>query len=242
MLATSSLHGHAGLFAPMVLLALLSCGRSAPERAMQDPVLSAAAESPEQAIPASALDTLPRLASVVSDTIWIGTLRPPQVGSAERAQRVNWVRDSVRVGISVSINLGPEPGQIRVVTTLRNVGDPTVGLLWGGCPFTLKAYQTSTLPGRAVWDSRRWQHSRSPPGVAAGCVDALAGPGRPFAPGDSVRPVAMRWDGHMEDVLGDSLPEGRYHFHAQLAFRGDTLHLPAGSVHLRRIPHGSAQH
>ena len=43
-------------------------------------------------------------------------------------------------------------------------------------------------------------------------------------------------DRHVMDILGDSLPEGRYYFQAEIRLPEDTLRLPAGSVDLRRIP------
>jgi hypothetical protein len=65
-----------------------------------------------------------------------------------------------------------------------------------------------------------------------GCEGYAAG--GDLVPGDSVRPREFRWHGGVQDILGDSLPEGRYYLQTEIRFRADTLKVPAGSVQLSR--------
>lgn len=213
------------------VLALASCHNTTPSGAVHDLPMGAASSGSETGPVAQSPDTMPRIVSMESDTLMLHQLKVPPVGSIERARRVNWVVEPVRVALSLSIGIGPEPGQLRVFTTLRNVEPERVELFWGSCSFVLRAYRKPDLRGRPAWDSRKWMLSRGQRGFdGMGCEGYAAG--GDLVPGDSLRPREFRWHGRVQDVLGDSLPEGRYYLQAEIQFRADTLKLPAGSVQL----------
>lgn len=176
-------------------------------------------------------DTLPEVVSVVSDTAEVLARMPPPPGSPERKRLVNWIFEPAQVAFTLRISLGPEPGRLRVGTTLMNLGAPLNSggpprreFRWGRCDFVLWAYRNADLKDKPAWDSRKQ-------GV---CADVAIMP--ELLPGDSVPGRHLDWDGHVLDILGDSLPEGRYHLQAQIALDDDTLWLPAGSIDLRRVP------
>ncbi len=120
--------------------------------------------------------------------------------------------------------------RVRAFTTIRNISDQWLRVVWGGCVFfRLQAYRRAEPAGRPAWDSRLWIGQRNR-GHTIGCVDALAQ--RPLAPGDSIRPKRFQWEGRVSDILGDSLPPGPYHFRAVVDLLHDTVAVRAGTLQL----------
>ncbi len=215
------------------VLVLASCRNTAPNWAVHDQPMGAASSGTDAVPVPMSSDTVPGLMSVVDDTVWIRTRKVPSVGSTDRARHVNWHPDSARVALSLGISRGPEPGELRVFTTIRNVESRIVELFWGSCSFVLRVYRDSNLRGQPVWDSWKRMLSRGQGAFSGmGCEGYAAG--GDLVPGDSVRPREFRWHGGVQDILGDSLPEGRYYLQTEIRFRADTLKVPAGSVQLSR--------
>ncbi len=146
---------------------------------------------------------------------------------------------SVRTDVQL---LGPDTvTRVRALTTIHNTSDQWLRLQWGtgNCSFRLQAYRRAEPVGRPVWDSWLWRLQRNRPPLqsnrpyAVGCEGGLIQ--RPLAPGDSLRPQQFQWEGTVFDILGDSLPSGRYHFRAVLLeLNWDTVSVRAGTLQLGR--------
>lgn len=111
--------------------------------------------------------------------------------------------------------------------TVVNTGKLPVQLEFGGCGLQLRAYRTAYRTGGPAWRSDRRGEA---------CILMLHG--AMLAPGDSLsRPLRLRVQ--VPQVLGDSLPDGRYHFAATLGLNfGLSPEVPAGEAVLaaRRKP------
>ena len=112
-------------------------------------------------------------------------------------------------------------GRTHVLLVLTNVNNRPVRVEYGACSFVLRVYATPSREGRPAWDSAL---------RPTGCPDILLGatvPARGAAevPAGSVGP----------EILGDSLPPGRYYLTLVLRPRGGVhLRLPAGEALLSR--------
>jgi len=145
-------------------------------------------------------------------------------------------------GLRYRVETRVEPGsprELRTVVTVTNSGPRRVSLEFGACTLLLRAYRTPARTGRPVWYSERarprWA-GKDDFGYA--CPMYLAH--RVLAPGESVSPKEFQARVPVPEILGDSLPEGRYSFTAQLGFAGanraDTVRLPAGEADLTPRP------
>jgi hypothetical protein len=138
------------------------------------------------------------------------------------------------VAVSVDAYFDPEnppwtdpdnPGWIVMSLRVRNLTSVTVEILWRmtpGCHFWRRAYSAAEPGGEPAWDQTRYEGrpcllyrpiTRVPPG------SDVAGP--------EVRAAVM-------EVLGDSLPEGDYHFTLTVAPSGKMAELFAGTFTLTR--------
>ena len=143
---------------------------------------------------------------------------------------------------------GTQPSQVVSTVTATNPGEETISFEYGDCSVTLRAYRTPQRQGEPAWRYER-SSDRDAPGTEDGvaisrvCFDYLGlaevAPGEVFSPG----PFQLRVP--LSRFFGDSLPDGRYYFTAELELLdrakpvetwADTLRLPAGSLHLR-APH-----
>ena len=231
------MQGHSYLPRILLLALLTACGGSEPPP--PNPPQQIVLSPPESRLPRP--DTLPEIVSVVTDTAEV----PVRRGFGDAVE-------STPVAFTFRIGRGPEPGRLRLTTTLVDLGAPLTGpgprhreLVLDMCPFSLQVYRSASREGEPTWDS--WRRlttlnsislaSPSEPRIVFGCPSV--NPVLRLPPGDSVPGRVLHWSGHVMDVLGDSLPEGRYYLQAEIRFpesRGDTLRLPAGSVDLRRVP------
>jgi hypothetical protein len=112
------------------------------------------------------------------------------------------------------------PVQLHTVVTVTNAGtgERTVEMP-GGCPVLLRAHPASADGGAPAWDQAR------------DIVCTLQLMILRLGPGES-RPITG--GAGAGDVLGDSLPNGRYRLSALVFPDGGTLELPAGEVELAR--------
>ena len=111
------------------------------------------------------------------------------------------------------------PVQLRTIVTARNTTDAAVELGFGDpCVAHLRAYADSSRSGEPVWDQQRLM----------ACVTVVFGD--TIAAGDTAQYTAPHADGY--DILGDSLPDGRYWLTATLRPNGQALEVPAGVVDL----------
>jgi hypothetical protein len=88
-----------------------------------------------------------------------------------------------------------------------------------GCVVLLRAYRDADRSGAPAWDQRR----------AVMCTQAIVQ--ARLDPDDSVEYSARAT---AREILGDSLPGGRYYFTAYLRPDGRVVELPAGQMELRR--------
>jgi hypothetical protein len=104
--------------------------------------------------------------------------------------------------------------------TARNDSDEPVELvLSGSCPVVLRAYRDAARSGTPAWDADRLD--RCAPEIALL---------RRILPGDSIQ---ESFDAHEEEILGDSLPPGRYFFSAALRKGGMLREVPTAEVTFR---------
>lgn len=112
------------------------------------------------------------------------------------------------------------PVQLATSVTVANVGSRPAALEFpDGCPVLIRAYRTPDRTGTPAWDQAHETF----------CTMAI----QHFTinPGES-RKFTARTDARQ--ILGDSLPNGRYFLTAMLRKTGWTLELPAGEVELAR--------
>ena len=110
------------------------------------------------------------------------------------------------------------PVQLYVTVTATNPSGNAVELGFpDGCIVTLRAYDNAELTGEPAWDQAR----------AVVCTHAIE---ERTVPGGGA--LELRGASDARDVLGDSLPDGRYYLTAVLRPNGETVEVPAGSADL----------
>ncbi len=128
---------------------------------------------------------------------------------------------------------------LRAHANVVNAGRARVALEYGECALQLRAYRSADRSGPPAWRS---EHRRPYEG-GFGYVCAGIGYSTTLAPGDSLRrPFELGVP--VLEVLGDSLPDGRYWFTASIRLNfGMTPEVPAGDATLaaRRRPMPSAR-
>lgn len=113
------------------------------------------------------------------------------------------------------------PVQLRPAITVRNEGDAERTVRFpDGCIALLRVYRDASRTGNPVWDQAR----------TVGCAAAI----QEFtvAPGDST--IIRRSTISAAEILGDSLPPGRYYFTVVLRPDWQTLELAAGEADLAK--------
>lgn len=158
------------------------------------------------------------LVRVGGDTVSVGAgtlalsadTRPP----LQDPDRLRYAAESSVEGIA------PRWLVARVVAT--NPTDRHVYLEYGACALRLRAYRTPERTGRPVWRSEYRRHPRAEHGYA--CLGYLAI--ALVSPAGEISPPEFNARIPLYEVLGDSLPDGRYYFTAVLEFQsgaGTTL-------------------
>jgi hypothetical protein len=106
---------------------------------------------------------------------------------------------------------------LTAVITIVNRGARTVQFELGACALDLHAYRSATRTGPPVFRSEH----RQPPGPHAVYACPLILYDLQLAPGESISPSSLRIP--LYEILGDSLPEGRYFFTAELELTDDRV-------------------
>lgn len=110
------------------------------------------------------------------------------------------------------------PVQLYVTATATNPAGNAVQLAFpDGCIVTLRAYDNAELTGPPAWDQAN----------VVVCTQAIE---ERMVPGGGG--LELRGASDARDVLGDSLPDGRYWLTAVLRPNGETVEVPAGSADL----------
>lgn len=112
------------------------------------------------------------------------------------------------------------PVQLATMVTVENVGSrPAVVELANGCPVFLRVYRDRERTGRPAWDQAHQVFCT----MAIQIVE--------IGPGES-REFRTRSDA--AQILGDSLPNGRYYLSAMVNKVGGGIELEAGEADLGR--------
>jgi hypothetical protein len=133
------------------------------------------------------------------------------------------------------------PGDsLRLRATLTNLHADSVRLVYGPCSLDLLLYDSPERAGTPVWDARY----RAPPDGSGSYDCDLILLTHTFAPGETASPPHFTLDVPLEEVLADSLPDGRYYFSARFnLMNADLPDVPAGDavLALPRPPMPSAR-
>lgn len=146
-----------------------------------------------------------------------------------------WVRTQRGFAMRGYVGVTADSAIVLFGASIRNFDSDTVEVVLEGCATGARAFGSAERSGRPLWRARE-----------PGC--SMIGPiGRRLAPGDTL-PMAMFAQRFPIDyVLGDSLPDGLYHFEtsppvtardSQVTSQGVSLYsrefVPAGAVWLAR--------
>jgi hypothetical protein len=119
------------------------------------------------------------------------------------------------------------PRHLVTRVTATNTGSRRVQVQFGDCALRLRAYRTPARTGRPVWRSelRGPPYERGEDGFGYACLAYLAG--AVVAPGETIAPNEFSARIPFPEILGDSLPDGRYWLAAELDLLGER---PAGGL------------
>ncbi len=169
------------------------------------------------------------LVRIGADTVAVpaGTLRLP--GDLRLP-----LRDPHALTYAVDTRLeGYSPRALVTRVGATNATDRSVYLEYGACSLALRAYRTPDRTGVPVWRSE----TARPPGYDGpiACLTYLAT--RLLTPGAGMRAPEHTLSVPVAEILGDTLPDGRYYFTAVLTFvdaggsgQADTVRLLAGDA------------
>lgn len=131
---------------------------------------------------------------------------------------------------------GVSPQRLSTQIVAVNPTDRPIYLEYGACALRLRAYRNADRRGAPVWRSEY----RRRPGESFGyvCLGYLAT--NWVQPGEAISPPEFSAHIPLYEILGDSLPEGEYHFTAEIHFqRGagtslehEVVTFPAGNAEL----------
>ena len=119
--------------------------------------------------------------------------------------------------VSAETRVFGDPAVLWTVVTVRNDSDEAADLVVSGsCPVVLRVFRDPARSGAPAWDADRLD--RCAPEIALL---------RRIQPGDSIQEF---FDAHEEEILGDSLPAGRYYLSAALRDGGIIREIPTGEA------------
>lgn len=135
--------------------------------------------------------------------------------------------------------VGDSSDTLRVAVVVVNESREQRGIILPSCPPFLNQLQAKVGANGHSWDSETYEKRRMPryfdssgkviPQVCAPVMRVMT-----FPPGGSYTYVLKV---PVHDILGDSLPSGRYHVVASLRLNADWKHgLDAGDVQLTKPP------
>jgi len=119
---------------------------------------------------------------------------------------------------------GPSQTSAELLSTrvvVRTTGSRAAVLQYSGCPVEIQVFRTAARTGNPAWAQFR----------QANFACTLPFIERTLAPGDTLGLAAIAAP---REILGDSLPPGRYYFAGVVRPNGETRVIPAGEVELRR--------
>jgi hypothetical protein len=136
---------------------------------------------------------------------------------------------SPNAGLRLDATTEVREGRLRARVTVRNTNREAVRLEYGACSVTLLAHTTAERVGKPLWNSR---FRRDPNGIAYACPSYLAVV--TLNAGQSLSPGEFNPGFPISEVLGDSLPAGRYFLTAEVRLNWRLMSVPAGAVTIGR--------
>jgi hypothetical protein len=118
---------------------------------------------------------------------------------------------------------------IRASVSIANRSRAPISVDYGACALSLRAYRNPWRTGAPAWRSEL----RAPWNGFGGYACPGYRARRTLAPGETFSPREFQFSGPLIELLGDSLPDGRYWFAATLRLnRRNVPEFPAGSADL----------
>jgi hypothetical protein len=137
---------------------------------------------------------------------------------------ISYPTDVVATAATVSLGSRDTTPMLNGAVTIANNGQLKSHVEYGACALRLLAFTSSDRSGAPKWNSdarRPWEGS-----FGYGCTSALLV--RDLEPGGS---LSFNFQSPLIEMMGDSLPDGRYYFSADLRFSNrPNLTVPAGSL------------
>ena len=121
---------------------------------------------------------------------------------------------------------GSDADSLTARVTITNTNTESVRIEYGACSMQLLAYRSRARQGTAVWNSNARFGGRV--GCPAYLVVGVVRPEETASPKEFNAAYTVR------EVLGDSLPSGRYYFSAHVRLNWRESDIPAGDAELRR--------
>lgn len=156
----------------------------------------------------------PVLCIALALAIGCGGERPAEADAPpSRSPPVRTVADLVIRPETRVVQGGAEGDSLRIALTLSHTGLHYLALELNPCDFEVYLYRTPERTPPAVWIGPRTEH----------CMQASQ---INLAPWDQITPWAWVFSKPIQQILGDSLREGRYYASASVAFRYWTRERP----------------
>jgi hypothetical protein len=134
-------------------------------------------------------------------------------------------------GLVFDATMSVSDGQLHVHATMTNSNLAPVRLEFGACIVELLAYRTSDRSGKPVWNSS-YRRPYGLPDAIYGCPLVLYM--GVIKPGEMLSPSALNPQFPVMEMLGDSLPNARYYFRANVGMNGRVTTVDAGDATVTR--------
>jgi hypothetical protein len=133
----------------------------------------------------------------------------------------------------VTILPGDSLDRLSVRVYLKNDTGRPLSIMTGACALNLQLFRDSSSRARPVWDSGHHTEPGNPAGTGRVCMSyatvMTAPPEATFSSGEFSYTIRVN------ELLADSIPDGRYFFDAVLvANKATRLH--GGAIELKRLP------
>lgn len=163
-------------------------------------------------------------------SMFMGISCSADTGPMDPVLRQEVVVDGVRYSAQASVE-SAEPFRVLATISATNVSRTSRLIEYGHCAARLLAYKDTARSGSPVWDQRRVV-ANPDTGNAFVCLLYLRRV--QLAPNQTFEPDEFKTVAEGRDILGDSLPEGRYYLTVLLEVNWDTLKIAAGDVLVTR--------
>ncbi len=133
----------------------------------------------------------------------------------------------------VTILPGDSSDRLTLRVYLKNNTGGLLSVTSGACALNLELFRDSSNRARPIWNSGRHTEPGNPPGTGRVCLSyaamMTASAGATFSSGEFSYTIRVN------DLLADSLPDGRYFFDA-IVDANNRARLHGGAIELKRLP------